>query len=70
MLCVWVADQVPPTVGDGQRGSEITFAAWCRANPDHVLPEAILREIAELRSELGVVQGRDMDSAMSTRCLS
>jgi len=37
----------------GQRGSEMTFAAWCRANPNHVLPEAMLREIAELRSELG-----------------
>ena len=37
----------------GRRGSEMTFASWCQANPDHVLPEAILREIAELRSELG-----------------
>ena len=35
----------------GDRGSETTFAAWCQANPDHVLPEAVLREISELRSE-------------------
>jgi hypothetical protein len=35
----------------GARGSEMTFAAWCRANPDHELPEAIVREIAELRSD-------------------
>ena len=37
----------------GEGGTEMTFAAWCQANPDHVLPEAMLREIAELRSELG-----------------
>ena len=37
----------------GGRGSEMTFAAWCQANPDHVLPEAVQREIAELRSKFG-----------------
>jgi hypothetical protein len=37
----------------GERGSAMTFAAWCQVNPDHVLPEAMLREIAELRSEFG-----------------
>jgi len=37
----------------GERGSEMTFAAWCPANSDHALPEAVLREIAELRSEFG-----------------
>jgi len=37
----------------GGRGSEMTFAAWCQVNPDHVLPEAVQREIAELRSKFG-----------------
>ena len=37
----------------GDRGSETTFAAWCETNPEHVLPEAVLREIAQLRFEFG-----------------
>jgi len=37
----------------GEGGREMTFAAWCQANPDHLLPAAMLRELTELRSELG-----------------
>jgi hypothetical protein len=37
----------------GEHGGEMTFAAWCQKDPDHRLPEALVREIAELRSELG-----------------
>jgi hypothetical protein len=37
----------------GEHGSEITFAAWCQANPDHVLPDAVQQAIAELRAEFG-----------------
>ena len=37
----------------GEHGGETTFAAWCHKDPDHELPEALVREIAELRSELG-----------------
>jgi hypothetical protein len=37
----------------GEHGEEVTFAAWCTENPDHRLPEAMIREIAELRSQLG-----------------
>ena len=37
----------------GDRGSETTFAAWCQANPDHVLPAAVLQDITELRSAFG-----------------
>ena len=33
-----------------KRGGVMMFAAWCLADPDHVLPEAMLREITELRS--------------------
>src|SRR6476659_4457759 len=37
----------------GEHDREMTFAAWCQNDPDHRLPEAMIREIAELRSELG-----------------
>jgi hypothetical protein len=37
----------------GERDHVMTFAAWCPKDPDHRLPEAMIREIAELRSELG-----------------
>jgi hypothetical protein len=37
----------------GDHGSETTFAAWCQANSEHQLPAAVLREVAELRSEFG-----------------
>jgi len=37
----------------GEHGGETTFAAWCHQDPDHELPQALVREIAELRSELG-----------------
>ena len=37
----------------GDRGSGTTFAAWCESDPDHVLPDAVLQEIAELRSVFG-----------------
>jgi hypothetical protein len=37
----------------GGHDREMTFAAWCQKDPDHRLPEAMIREIAELRSELG-----------------
>lgn len=37
----------------GQRGGVMMFAAWCQANPEHVLPEPMLREIAELRFAFG-----------------
>ena len=37
----------------GERDREMTFAAWCQKDPDHRLPEAMIREIAELRTELG-----------------
>ena len=37
----------------GEHEREMTFAAWCQNDPDHRLPEAMIREIAELRSELG-----------------
>ena len=32
----------------GEHGPEVTFAAWCQRDPDHRLPEAMIREIAEL----------------------
>ena len=32
----------------GASGSELTFAAWCQANPDHVLPEAVARQLINL----------------------
>jgi hypothetical protein len=37
----------------GERDREMTFAAWCQKDPDHRLPEAMIREIAELQSGLG-----------------
>ena len=37
----------------GKRGGAMMFAAWCQPNSEHDLPEAVLREIAELRYTLG-----------------
>ena len=48
-----IVHQVPTAVIMGEHDRETTFAAWCQKDPDHRLPEAMIREIAELRSELG-----------------
>jgi len=37
----------------GRRGGATMFAAWCQTNPEHLLPEELLLELAELRSNLG-----------------
>jgi len=45
----------------GHRGGAVMFGAWCQANSQSVLPDAIFREIAELRftngRSAGVVPG-------------